>query len=125
MNAAATHLESNVANGEETREFLSQSVGFENELIGQTNFPHQPSCEVPSRVANFFLFGQALPDVLETVPDLPPPAGICRQRQGLGKAESSARLGARAGSKSAISRMVLPRFTGRFRTPKGAPESGR
>jgi len=54
MNTAATHLESNVTNGEETREFLGQSVGFENELIGQTNFPHQPSCEVPSRAANFF-----------------------------------------------------------------------
>src|SRR5258708_31490076 len=39
MNAAAAHLESDVANGEETREFLGQSVGFENELIGQTNFP--------------------------------------------------------------------------------------
>ena len=48
-------LQSDVANGEETREFLGQSVGFENELIGQTNFPHQPRREVPSRVANFYL----------------------------------------------------------------------
>jgi hypothetical protein len=28
MNAAATYLEGDIANGEETREFLGQSVGF-------------------------------------------------------------------------------------------------
>jgi hypothetical protein len=29
-------------------------VGFENELIGQSNFPHQPSCaQSASRVADF------------------------------------------------------------------------
>jgi hypothetical protein len=67
MDATATDLQSNVANGEETRELLGQSVGFENELISQTNFPHQPSPRSPSRVANFSLFGQALPDVLESV----------------------------------------------------------
>ena len=69
MNAAAAHLESDIANGEETREFLGQSVGFENELIGQTNFPHQPSSRRPSRVANFSLFGQVLPDVLGIRPE--------------------------------------------------------
>jgi hypothetical protein len=54
MNAAATHLESDIANGEETRKFLGQSVGFENELIGQKNFPPiSRACEVPSRAANF------------------------------------------------------------------------
>ena len=73
MNAAATHLQSNVANGKETREFLGQSVGFENELISQTNFPRQPSARIRSRAANFSLFGQALRDVLETVPNPPPP----------------------------------------------------
>src|SRR4051794_16156392 len=29
--------------------------------------------EVPSRAADLFLYGQALPDVLETVPNPPPP----------------------------------------------------
>jgi hypothetical protein len=32
MNAAAAHLESDVANGEETHEFLCQSMGFENKI---------------------------------------------------------------------------------------------
>ncbi len=69
MNATAAHLQSNVANGEETRELLGQSVGFENELISQTNFPRQPSPRVRSRATNFSLFGQAPRDVLETVPE--------------------------------------------------------
>src|SRR3954447_8168093 len=47
-------------------------MGFENELIGQTIFPRQPSLRSPSRVANF-PDQQVLPDVLKTVPDLPPP----------------------------------------------------
>ena len=55
MNAAAAHLQGNVANGEETREILGQSVGFENELISQTKFPRQPSPRVRSRAANFSL----------------------------------------------------------------------
>jgi hypothetical protein len=38
-------------------------MGFENELISQTNFPRQPSARIRSRAANFSLFGQALPDV--------------------------------------------------------------
>jgi hypothetical protein len=40
MNASATDPEIDIANGVEPREFLGQSVGFENELIGQSNFPH-------------------------------------------------------------------------------------
>src|SRR5205823_4272706 len=36
-----------VANSEEAREFLGQSAGFENEVIRQSNFPHQPSREAP------------------------------------------------------------------------------
>src|SRR5882672_3164680 len=43
-----------------------------NSSAKQTS-PISPRRDVPSRVANFSLFGQALPDVLETVPDLPPP----------------------------------------------------
>jgi hypothetical protein len=43
VNAATADPEIDIANSEESREFLGQSVGFENELIGQSNFPHQPS----------------------------------------------------------------------------------
>jgi hypothetical protein len=43
VNAATADPEIDIANGEEACEFLGQSVGFENELIGQSNFPHQPS----------------------------------------------------------------------------------
>src|ERR1700692_1313369 len=43
MNAATADPEMDIANGEEPRKFLGQSVGFENELIGQSNLPHQPS----------------------------------------------------------------------------------
>jgi hypothetical protein len=53
MNAAAPHLEGDVANGKETREFLGQSVGFENELIGQSNFPHQPLSRSNVALTNF------------------------------------------------------------------------
>jgi hypothetical protein len=42
--------ESDIANGEKPREFLGQSVGFENELIGQTNFP------LPARISRHGLF---------------------------------------------------------------------
>src|SRR4030081_2804794 len=35
--------------------------------------PINHRCEVPSHVADFFLTSQVLPDVLEPVPDLPPP----------------------------------------------------
>jgi hypothetical protein len=43
VNAATADPQVDVANGEETRELLGQSVGFKNELIGQSNFPRQPS----------------------------------------------------------------------------------
>src|SRR5690349_18947711 len=39
MNAPTANLERNVADGEEARELLGQAFRFENELIGQTNFP--------------------------------------------------------------------------------------
>ena len=42
VNAATADPKINIANSEETREFLGQSAGFENELISQSNFPHQP-----------------------------------------------------------------------------------
>jgi hypothetical protein len=43
VNAALADPEIDIANGKEACEFLGQSMGFENELIGQSNFPRQPS----------------------------------------------------------------------------------
>src|ERR1700722_5451246 len=43
VNTAAPHLEADVAYSKESREFLGQSVGFENELIRQSNSPARPS----------------------------------------------------------------------------------
>ena len=43
MNTATANPQIDTANGKKPREFLGQSVGFENELIGQSNLPHQPS----------------------------------------------------------------------------------
>jgi hypothetical protein len=43
MLPATANPQIDAANGEESREFLGQSVGFKNELIGQSNFPHRPS----------------------------------------------------------------------------------
>jgi hypothetical protein len=40
VNAATADPQIDIANGEESRKFLGQSVGFENELIGQSKFPH-------------------------------------------------------------------------------------
>jgi hypothetical protein len=42
MNAATADPEIDIANGEESRELLGQSVGFENVVIGQSNFPQKP-----------------------------------------------------------------------------------
>jgi hypothetical protein len=66
MNTAAAHLEGNVANSKETREFLGQSVGFENELISQTISPIGPGAS-PSR-GQFFPVAQALLDALGNRP---------------------------------------------------------
>jgi hypothetical protein len=52
MDTATADLEIDIANGKETREFLGQSMGFENELIGQSNFPHQPIIAICHRAAN-------------------------------------------------------------------------
>src|SRR6266567_9265654 len=66
-----------------------------NSSAKQTS-PNQPRLRSPVARGQFFLFGQALPDVLETVPDLPPPgrnmpstAGI-RQGGKLGTGAASA-----------------------------------
>jgi hypothetical protein len=49
MNTAAPNLETNVAYGDESREFLGQSVGFENELIRQSNSPAGHRRDIPGR----------------------------------------------------------------------------
>jgi hypothetical protein len=80
------NLESDIANGEKPREFLGQSVGFENELIGQTNFP------LPARVSRCELFFsyRLAPEGLPSKPSETRRlrAGICRHRAPIGKAES-------------------------------------
>ena len=94
VNAATADPKIDIANGEETREFLGQSAGFENELIGQSNFPHQPSPR-SSRAWPIFPNRQALLRTpWKSVPDRPPPGGICRQRPALRKVESWASGGA-------------------------------
>jgi hypothetical protein len=49
VNTAAPHLQANVANGKKSREFLGQSVGFENELIRQSNSPASHRRDIPGR----------------------------------------------------------------------------
>ena len=39
VNTATADPQIDIANGEESRKFLGQSMGFENELIGQSNVP--------------------------------------------------------------------------------------
>jgi hypothetical protein len=53
VNAATADPKIDIANGEEARKFLGQPAGFENELIGQSNFPHRHRRELPPRMANF------------------------------------------------------------------------
>jgi hypothetical protein len=47
VNTATADPQGDIANGKEAREFLGQSVGLENELISQSNFPHQPNQRIP------------------------------------------------------------------------------
>jgi hypothetical protein len=70
-------------------------MGFENELIGQSNFPLGHVGEKPSR-GWLFLPAGSLKDVLE-IPSRTRRlrARICRQRPGLRKVESWADGGAR------------------------------
>src|SRR6266481_3051517 len=43
MNAPTSDPKADIENSEEACELLRQSLRFENELIGQSNFPRQPS----------------------------------------------------------------------------------
>ncbi|MDP1869820.1 MAG: hypothetical protein Q8L13_26205 [Bradyrhizobium sp.] len=88
MNAATANPEIDIANGKEAREFLAQSVGFENELIGQSNSPNSHRREARFAHDQFLPTGRFPRRLGNPVPDVPPPAGICRQRHGLRKVES-------------------------------------
>jgi hypothetical protein len=65
VDTATANPQINVSYGEEAREFLGQSVGFKNEVIGQTNFPLSLRCD-NSRAADFF---NRRPDALDGVPN--------------------------------------------------------
>src|ERR1700755_276404 len=73
MNAATADFETDIANGKEAREFLGQSVGFENELISQSNFPHRPPRRSPPRAWPIFPYGRFPETPWNSVPDRPPP----------------------------------------------------
>jgi hypothetical protein len=47
-------------------------VGLENELIGQSNFPLSRHREVPSRVADFLLFGGSSGHPEKSIQEIPP-----------------------------------------------------
>ena len=88
VNAATTDPEIDIANGVEAREFLGQPVGFENELIGQSNFPISHRREALSRFAEFLRpgrFPQTPQEFPSAVGRLRP--GICRQQHGLRKVQ--------------------------------------
>ena len=68
MNTAATHLQRDVANGKETREFLGQPAGFKNEVIGQIESPVRHRCEASRPRGQLFHVRRSVRDVLETVP---------------------------------------------------------
>src|ERR1700681_746616 len=87
MDAATADPKANVANCKEPREFLGQSVGFENELISQSNFPHQPSPRRPHRGWPILLIGRFSPTPWNSLRTGRLRAGICRQRPSLRKAE--------------------------------------
>src|ERR1700729_4006956 len=99
VNTAATHLEADVAYSKESREFLGQSVGFENELIRQSNSPARAIAATSwvAHVAYFYPYS-GLPQgskntAFVTRVEIRPGTrrlrpGICRQRPSLCKAES-------------------------------------
>jgi hypothetical protein len=88
VDAAAADLQVNVANGKETREFLGQSVGFENEIISQSMSPNgrhrntDRAWPIPINPAGFAGRLGIRPSTAASL------AGICRQRPILRKAES-------------------------------------
>src|SRR5258708_39763346 len=86
-------------------------MGFENDLIGQSNFPRQPSPRRDIAGGYFFKNRQVLPKRFGKSRPGHLRLRICRQRAGLGKAESWA-TGEAKGSGFAISREWPERVTG-------------
>jgi hypothetical protein len=104
VNAATANPKIDIANGEKAREFLGQSMGFENELIGQSNFPRQPSPRPDIAGGYFSETGRFSQNALENPSGPPPVANMPstgRFAQG-GKLDS----GEAKGSGFAISRMA-------------------
>src|SRR5258708_38261589 len=83
-------------------------MGSENELIGQSDFPRRPSPRRDIAGGYFFKNRQVLPKRLGKSRPARLRLRICRQRAGLGKAESWA-TGEAKGSGFAISRMAPAR----------------
>src|SRR5258708_9880393 len=83
-------------------------MGFENDLIGQSNFTRQPSPRRDIAGGYFFKNRQVLPKRLGKSRPGRLRLRICRQRAGLSKAESWA-TGEAKGSGFAISRMARAR----------------
>jgi hypothetical protein len=75
MNAAAPNPEIDIANSKEPREFLAQSVGFENELIGQSNSPNSHRREARFAHDQFLPPAGSPRRLGNSVPDVPPPGG--------------------------------------------------
>jgi hypothetical protein len=76
MNAATANPEIDIAYGKEPREFLAQSMGFENELIGQSNSPNSHRCEARFAHDQFLppagsprRLGNPVPDVAASGPE--------------------------------------------------------
>src|SRR5262249_43420083 len=73
VNRTPADFQRDIANGEKPRELLGQSVGFKNELIGQTNIPHRAGAASPiARGRLSFLSGWFSPTPWN-VADRPPP----------------------------------------------------
>jgi hypothetical protein len=105
VNAATANPKIDIANGEKAREFLGQSMGFENELIGQSNFPRQPSprCDI----AGGYIFPKPAgsPKTPWKIPSGPPPVA---NMPSTGRFTQGGKLdcGEAKGSGFAISRMT-------------------
>src|ERR1700730_890653 len=105
MNAAAPHLERAIADGKEPRKFLGQSVGYENELIGQTNFPHQPSSRRLPRAA-ILTSPAGPPRTSWNRPGPPPPGRNMPSTRGIRQGGKLGRPPLGQGHECAISRIV-------------------
>ena len=84
VDAATANPQVDIAHGEKARELLGQSMGFENELIGQSNFP--PSASATARMAKFYLTGKLLRHLVKLSRTGRLRARICRHRPTLRKA---------------------------------------